>query len=91
MTPEQLDEARAREASKRTWPSASFDNQCDFDDYAITAARLAREGWTPTDPDLIEAREVVARLLGEEGAHISAAHARRGCVDASDAVQAALA
>ena len=58
MTPEKLDEARAKEAW-RMWekvkPSLSEDN-----DVALFAARLARENWTPpepVDPDLLAFRE----------------------------------
>jgi hypothetical protein len=41
MTNEELDEARAKEAGGDP----------------VKAARLAREGWTPTDPDLLAFRE----------------------------------
>ena len=65
MTPEQLDEARAKKAHDDTRPGCTtiFDPKKWWTDKAmIEAARLAREGWTPTDPDLIEAREIVAAV-----------------------------
>lgn len=65
LTPDQLDEARAREAHKQVYGNAcnvSFDVLTDTDKACrVEAARLARTGWTPVDPDLIEAREIVAR------------------------------
>jgi pyruvate dehydrogenase complex dehydrogenase (E1) component len=54
LTPEQLDEARGREAYRLHcaegkkpeffWPTSNA-----FDMAMVTAARLAREGWTPSD------------------------------------------
>ena len=58
MTNEELDHARAEEA----WV---LYNSGEMRDVSAIAARLAREGWTPpvtVDPDLIEVREIVARL-----------------------------
>ena len=55
MTPEELDEATVKEA-KRLTDAAGL---CDWPSVAQTAARLAREGWTPpetVDPDLLAAR-----------------------------------
>jgi hypothetical protein len=57
MTNEELDIARVDEAM-RLWDGSKGS-------LAVIAARLAREGWTPpvaVDPDLTEAREIVARL-----------------------------
>jgi len=63
MSPEELDEARAKEAW-RMWekvkPSLSEDN-----DVALFAARLARENWTPpepVDPDLLAFREWAEKM-----------------------------
>jgi len=62
MTPEELDEARAKEAY-REW----CEDGCQGDDtidVAAIAARLAREGWKPpepVDPDLLAFREWVNR------------------------------
>lgn len=54
MTPEQLDQARAAEANRRSPDIYGFRQQL------VLAARLAREGWTPpepeVDPDLLAAR-----------------------------------
>ena len=63
MTPEQLDHARAKEAL-RIW---SGDTDPLRATAVKTAARLAREGWTPeTDPDLLAAREWMAsRVIAE--------------------------
>ena len=58
MTNEELDNARAEEA----W---NIYNREHSGDVSAIAARLAREGWTPpvaVDPDLVEAREIVAQL-----------------------------
>ena len=58
MTNEELDNARAEEA----W---NIYNREHSGDVSAIAARLSREGWTPpapVDPDLVEAREIVAQL-----------------------------
>ena len=60
LTPEQLDEARAQEAITRFIRGESVKT---YEGLAHLAARLAREGWTPTDPDLIEARGLVATVV----------------------------
>lgn len=59
MTPEQLDEARAKEA-QRLWESGQEAGSSSW----VVAARLAREGWTPpkpADPDLLAFREFAAK------------------------------
>lgn len=64
MTDDQLDQARADEAlricredaDKRGVPYAAILPAY----FASTAARLAREGWTPPDPLLLEARRIMA-------------------------------
>jgi len=59
MTNEELDNARVKEAQRL------FLDGSDESPTILIAARLAREGWTPpvtVDPDLIEAREIVARI-----------------------------
>ena len=63
MTEDQLDEARAKEAWRlaRAEGPGRILHGCDA--VVILAARLAREGWTPTDPDLIEARRACAGLV----------------------------
>lgn len=57
MTPEELDEARAKEAWRLCEESPTLS-------LATTAARLAREGWTPpepVDPDILAFREWAAK------------------------------
>jgi len=49
MTPEELDEARAKEA-ERLWSSGD-PNDPTIPDIATVAARLARENWTPPEPE----------------------------------------
>jgi hypothetical protein len=63
MTPEQLDEATVKEA-KRLTDAAGL---CDWPSVAQTAARLAREGWTP--PESVDPRQLgrVAAGLGSFG------------------------
>ena len=73
MTDEELDEARADEAerlyrqpgSAAAWPT-------------LIAARLAREGWMPVDPDLIEARECAAQTFRVYNTYTDAAGIRKG-------------
>lgn len=45
MSPEELDEARAKEA-QRLWESGQESGSSSW----VVAARLAREGWTPPEP-----------------------------------------
>lgn len=91
MTPEQLDEARAREAQRQIDPDCAWEIQGQpFKTKMALAARLAREGWTPTDPDLIEAREVCAPILARmRGVHEDAVF--RGVFDLDPDLQCALA
>jgi hypothetical protein len=87
MTDEELDVARAKEAmrlctipgSTASWP-------------ALHAARLAREGWTPVDPDLIEARECAAwaRLAWRADPYAHKDNYLSGKYDGTPAVQSAL-
>ena len=66
MTPEELDEARTREAM-RLWGSNIW-KPGDVSAVGNIAARLAREGWTPpepvVDPDLLAFREWGERRFG---------------------------
>lgn len=62
MTDEELDRARSQEAH-RMWADGRPDGY-NFD-VAATAARLAREGWTPPDPLQVEAQEIAHRYLGD--------------------------
>lgn len=58
MTDEELDKARADEAW-RIYMAQTDDRSTAHQ----IAARLAREGWMPVDPDLIEARECVSKAI----------------------------
>jgi len=63
VTNEELDQARAEEAAKRTKQLGVYNGSLPvYSISAITeAARLAREGWTPpvtVDPDLAEANKL---------------------------------
>jgi hypothetical protein len=73
MTPEELDEARAKEA-RRIYGGG-------MPSLATIAARLAREGWTPSkpvDPDLLAVREIVAREWEQVGFRGDATKTRSG-------------
>jgi len=72
LTPEELDQARAAEASRRS------PDICGFTQQLTLAARLAREGWTPppkVDPDLLAAREWIKAENLSSGSFIDAGHA----------------
>ncbi len=85
MTPEELDEARAREAERRIpWREQSAVG------VAQLAARLARENWRPVDPGLIEAREIV-RAINSRYAPIFAGEVGAGRHDNHIEVEIALA
>lgn len=67
MTPEELDKARAQEASRLVdqatrWAWGSIDAERMV---AVHAARLAREGWEPVDPLLVEARELTNKVIAD--------------------------
>ena len=65
MTNEELDEARAKEA-RRLWLAQPDSREVTL---ATIAARIVRESWTPVDPDLLLAREVVAKEWADDGCH----------------------
>lgn len=94
MTEEELDIARADEAKRRAYEESGFspsEVQAQRDRRAtIAAARLAREGWKPTDPLLIEAREAAALALEAAGGAGFARDVRPGLRDDTLSVQAAL-
>lgn len=91
-TEEELDRARAEEALRLVGLSLCLDyvsgtlaqNACGH------AARLAREGWTPTDNLLIEAREAAAQYWEAQGLSQWAENCRSGKCDGDDEVRAAL-
>ena len=87
MTPEELDEARAKEAD-RLWGEA--ESRVGELSALQVAARLARENWTPpepVDPDLLIAREAAAQHWEQVYGDKSEARRRRdGWCDAGQAV-----
>ena len=85
MTNEELDRARADEAH-RLWQKGGL-----MGNPVIIAARLAREGWTPPDPLLKEAREVCAQVEEGRGSHSTAESFRTGAFDMSGVMEYALA
>jgi hypothetical protein len=80
MTPEELDKARASEAWRILGGVSPH-----ADRLAETAARLAREGWTPppppVDPDLLAVREIVAAKYEQNNFSEQAKRARKGAID----------
>ena len=89
MTPEKLDEARAKEAV-RIWSSQPV-AAVRLDAPAAIAARLAREGWTPpepVDPDVLAFREWVTTIYASPSKRILA---NRGDYDNDPEAQAYLA
>ena len=86
MTPEELDKARAKEA-RRIFDEAPSGVPGHV---ATIAARLAREGWTPVDSDLLAVREIAAAWYERRGLDGWAHSARNGELDAGDYLQYAL-
>lgn len=93
MTNEELDEARMRESMRRTLERGfSPHDKMGFSEFAgRTAARLAREGWLPTDPILNRARDIVAKAFTDAGESVSAEGARKGMFDDYPIMRATLA
>ena len=94
MTPEELDDARAEEAY-RQWREEGCQGD-DTIDVAAIAARLARENWTPpepepVDPDLLAFREWAACRSEENCATAWASAYRQGRFDRKDDARAYLA
>jgi len=93
MTPEELDEARVREAM-RLWGSNIW-KPGDVSAVGNIAARLAREGWTPpepvVDPDILAFREWGAADSEADGWTRGAALHRQGHFDLSEGAAAFLA
>lgn len=86
MTDEELDLARANEAL-RIWTAAGYVDPVP----AIIAARLAREGWMPVDPLLVEAREICAADVERLENHWTADIYRKGRYDSGTLVRVTLA
>jgi len=62
MTDDELDKARAEEALRLV--KMKYKNSGFVGDSALhIAARLAREGWMPVDPLLLEARAIVEAVV----------------------------
>ena len=87
MTPEELDKARA----KRAWEIRYVETNPTNDSMAQIAARLAREGWMPVDPDLLAVREIVAATYEDAGMSGVAREFRSGGFDKATALRSALA
>ena len=88
MTDEELDEARGIEAW-RIYCALPVHERFTHTPQRI-AARLAREGWTPVDPDLIEARECAALTFEADACPNTAEGVRAGREDDFRAVRSAL-
>ena len=91
MTPEELDWAIGREALRIC---EERPGGLKFRELAQTAARLAREGYTPPEPVdpylLVVVREIVAKVFEEKGWHDAAGQARKGQTDKGATLIAAL-
>lgn len=91
MTDEELDRARAEEAWQRCQNSEAVKApRGSEEDYGVIAARLARTGWTPTNPLLLQAREIAAKWWEDHGPPWAAYQTREGNQDDSAVVQCAL-
>jgi len=86
MTNEELDRARAEEAL-RIWTGSNAHGKT----LAMIAARLAREGWTPPEPDVLVVREIAAKSYDEAGAAGIAREFRSGGFDKTTVFCVALA
>ena len=91
MKPEELDEARAIEAQRR-WATSEQTGSSSW----VIAARLAREGWVPVDPDLIAVQGVlrdkhpeIAAAWGNKTALWGGEYAEQAVLDAYKAGKAA--
>ena len=60
MTPEELDEARAKEAVRRFGEPGDKYELANERELAAIAARLAREGWTPPEPEPVVDSDILA-------------------------------
>ena len=86
MNPEKLDEARAKEARRR-WNS----NDPTIPDIATGAARLAREGWTPPEPEPVDPDILAFREWATKEWPIASEAASGGHMDTTRYAQAYLA
>ncbi len=90
MTNEELDKARADEAYNRWYRLNAVGETGRQVTSALIAARLAREGWTPEDPLLQEARELCAQWYDKRPGPYTAAGYRKGDNDHRDLMVIAL-
>ena len=93
MTPEELDEARAKEA-ERIWDIENS-QAGTLQELAIISARLARENWTPAEPepvnpDVLAFREWAASQSEKIGWTVNATAYRQGLRDDCEQAQAYL-
>ena len=88
MTDEELDYARAEEAMSHAYLAGKITAN-DVAEVAMRAARLAREGWVPVDPDLVEARRFWAEYHNLH--HLDAHGVMNGGADSGSSFQAVLA
>lgn len=72
MTDEELDRARVREALRVA------ETPYYVELVAGHAARLAREGWKPVDPDLLEAQAITEKVNHDINAGVGIAESSRG-------------
>jgi len=86
MTNEELDKARADEAWRKC-DALGFGK--DYESPTIIAARLAREGWVPVDPDVVAVQEVlrdkhpeIAAAWGNKTALWGGEYAEKAVLDA---------
>ena len=92
MTDEELDKARADEAWRLAGINDPSTQTVLWSRKAVyAAARLAREGWMPVDPLLLEAREIYARALEANDGVYAPKECRSGLCDDSAAISAVLA
>ena len=86
MIDEELDQARAEEAHRIA--ARAFNATASLYHAPKIAARLAREGWTPEDPLLKEAREILIAKFEWSG--VNATSCRDGECDRYGTLQMAL-
>lgn len=82
MTNEELDKVRARKAYESAPANSSLIQ------IAEEAARLAREGWVPQDPVLVEARKIVAEVWQKRNHSSFAESTLRGNEDDTASIEA---
>jgi hypothetical protein len=89
MTDEELDTARAKEAVRKVYGAATHTTVAE--QVAFIAAKLARERWTPAEPNLVLARQVVIDYSAEHSIPLAVDETRAGRCDTDPWVQIAFA